>query len=338
MKEAQNSKILRNIYDAFQDLKNDERQRHLNLSLHTILIAIMLVILLSPTTVLAAEEMQGDWFLQFFSSESPSDHNAELTRNQHTILNHGLTQFDQSVTQNGYTVTLESGISDGFRALLKFRVDAPEDIVLEDGQYALLSETDMQLPQSSEGNYGCSYTGGGILEDGNPNDNSILLLEEYCFLPPENTNFSLVEGGPWSFRINEILRYDTSENTTIAEGPWDFTVKFSNDQLATDSVELLEKPIKRSAKCNLNDWEFDIKIKASSVQLRPMSATVRYSWHFSRLLSDVMLNDPIYMIMNDGSRVKATFKMSVNRGKYSECMYLFDRPVSSEDVVSVEFP
>lgn len=340
MKETWKLKKPGRVYDTFFDRIYVKSQRRRSISLRITLASIILVIFLAPTTVFAAEkpQTQEDWFLHFFSSESPSAQNTELTQNQYAVLNHGLTQFDQSVTQNGYTITLESGISDGFRALLKFRVDAPEEVVLKDGQYGLRSETNMQLPRSNEGDYGCSYPGSDTLEDENPNDNSIVLLEEYCFLPPENIEFSLIEGGPWSFRVNEILRYDDSANTTIAEGPWNFTMEFSDDPLVTDSVELLEKPIKRSAKCRLSDWEFDIKIKATSFQLRTLSATVCYSWPFSRLLNDVMINDPIYIILNDGSRIKATFRMSTKRNRCEECMYLFDRPISCEDVAYIEFP
>ncbi len=305
----------------------------------SILISVVTVICLLTTIVYAAESTphSGNWFNQFLG-KAPSETEVVLTQNQQAILDQGVVHFDQSMTHNGYTITLESGISDGRRALFTFRVDAPDGVVFKANQYGLLLETNMKLPDSSEGNYGLGYCGGSILEDDNPNDNSILFLKEYCVQLPIDAEYSTAEGNTWSFHITGIQEYGVSANVLIAEGSWDFTVKFSDNSMVTKFVELLEQPVKCSAKRYLRDWKFNIQAKVTSFQLGTLSATVLYNRPFAGFWDGVMLDNPIYLVMNDGSKVQATFRMSVNRKRYEECMYVFDRPVSFADVAYVEFP
>ena len=52
----------------------------------------------------------------------------------------------------------------------------------------------------------------------------------------------------------------------------------------------------------------------------------------------VFLDKPIYLVLNDGSKVLAKVKMTTYREDYDETLCHFDRPVSPEDVVYIEFP
>lgn len=302
------------------------------------LVIIAALFSLLTMTVFAAENdiLFENWFYDFFSDQTSAQPGEELTENQKAILGQGLVSIDQSVTQNGYTITLESGISDGHRALLKFRVDGPENVSLN-GHYSLLLETDIEMPSNGEENFSVGYSGGTILEDDDPNDNSVTFLREYIFQAPTGTEFSLADGSIWNFHVDGIQEYGDTANSIIADGSWDFTVKFADDLLVTNTVELLEKPIKCSAKRSLRNWKQDIHVKVTSFQLRTISATVLFDKPLTGFWEGVNLDDEIYLVMKDGSRIEAQFQMSANRGSYEECMYLFDCPISFEDVAYVEF-
>ena len=92
------------------------------------------------------------WYTKFFSGEQSTAAVDDLTESQQEIWEHGLVKIDQSVTCNGYTITLESGISDGYRMLIKYRIDAPEGIILDADNYFIHFTTDVQLPSVPNGN------------------------------------------------------------------------------------------------------------------------------------------------------------------------------------------
>lgn len=279
----------------------------------------------------------GHWFSDFFSGKE--EVTTALTENQRSILDHGLVDIQQSVTEQGFTITLESGISDGRRAFLKFRMDAPEDTDLTAGDYSLVIDTNFEMPDGEEGDISASYHGGEVLDE-DPTDSSIVFLEEFLFQPPSGTDFSLSDGSTWNIEVKEITLYRTEPTESIeviCEGNWDFTLKFSDDALVTESTELLQKP----ARCNATRWlgkhKLRTKVTLTSIELRTLSATVTVKKPLTGFWDGMRL-DPIYLVLNDGTRVLAKFRMAVFRDGSMECMYLFDRPISIYDVAYVDIP
>ena len=88
------------------------------------------LISLTAIAALAATEPSATraWFFSFFGDSTQVEAEWILTENQSAILDAGLVEINQSVTCNGYTITLESGLCDGYKALIKCRVDAPEGV------------------------------------------------------------------------------------------------------------------------------------------------------------------------------------------------------------------
>lgn len=281
------------------------------------------------------------WYTKFFSGEPSTAAADNLTESQQEIWAHGLVRIDQSVTCNGYTITLESGISDGYRMLVKYRIDAPEGIILDADTYFIHFTTDMQLPGTADGNLALGSYGSEPLPDSEPSDGSISQLFEWVLQPPEGSDFSITDGSLWTIIFQSIQAENGSgenyERKTICEGTWKFNVTFSDDLLVTQSVELLKKPARCSAVRSLRSGRFPLKVKVTSFELRALSATVRYSKPLTGFWDGVRLN-PICLVMQDGTRIEAHPRMSVNRGSYEECLYLFDRPVAAEDVAYIDFP
>ena len=281
------------------------------------------------------------WYRDFFSSNASTESLEGLTGRQQQIWDRGLVKLDQSVTCNGYTVTLESGISDGYRMLIKYRIDGPEGTALNGDGYQLHYTTDMQIPHFGDGDYSLGVYGEELLQDENPNDGTVYGLFEWLFQPPEGSDFSLTDGTQWNITVHEILEENRSAEknafTTLCQGTWAFQVTFSEDLIVTNSTELVEKPIRCAALRDLGNRRFPLKVRVTSFELRSLSATLRYNMPLTGSWDGITLG-PISLTMRDGTRIEAHFRSSVYRGDHEESLYVFDRPIAPEDVAGIEFP
>lgn len=90
-------------------------------------LAAAAVIVTLTVTVFAAG-YGADWFREFFAKRSE----AELSLGQVEYIDENAVTLDQSQTIGGYTVTLESYISDGNSTYVKVKITAPEGKTLTD--------------------------------------------------------------------------------------------------------------------------------------------------------------------------------------------------------------
>ena len=281
------------------------------------------------------------WYKDFFASNASAENLEDLTGHQQQIWDRGLVKLDQSVTCNGYTVTLESGISDGYWMLIKYRIDGPEGTALNGDGYQLHYTTDMQIPHFGDGDYSLGVYGEEPLQDENPNDGTVYGLFEWLFQPPEGSDFSLTDGTQWNITVHEILEENRSAEknafTTLCQGTWAFQVTFSEDLIVTNSTELVEKPIRCAALRDLGNRRFPLKVRVTSFELRSLSATLRYNMPLTGSWDGITLG-PISLTMRDGTQIEAHFRSSVYRGDHEESLYIFDRPIAPEDVARIEFP
>ena len=142
----------------------------------TRLLLAAVIMVLMTMTIFAAEEIMtyDNWLEDYFSGKEVV---AEISQSQLELLDQGLVTVDQSVTSGGYTVTLETAITDGYVAYLTFRVDAPAGVVLDGGHYGF-REIPMGLfgKDSVEGTVGVASGGWKMLEDADPADGTIRLV------------------------------------------------------------------------------------------------------------------------------------------------------------------
>ena len=308
------------------------------------IILIAALISLTAIAALAATEstVTRAWFFSFFGDNTKEEAELILSENQSAILDAGLVEINQSVTCNGYTITLESGICDGYKALIKCRVDAPEDVCFNAINYALSYEKLIEFTDGTSGGFSrASYTG-YPLEDGNPDDNSMLWLLDMIVQPGENSLFSLANGSEWSFSFSEISELTQSGDdftwNTVCEGLWEFKVIFEDALLVTESTELLSAPVKCLWSLHIRNQKIPVTAKVFSFELRSMTATIRYKRPLIAAYQGVYLDRPIYLVMNDGTKVLVRINMTSYKEDYDETLCHFDRPVSVADVAYIEFP
>lgn len=332
------------VDDGFLDEMNTFKKKtsHGNRRLSTFIVIAAIISLLGLSVFAAEHILPIDyWFYKYFSNDPTPEVINELSENQQEILEHGLVAINQSITDNGWTITLESGISDGYRMLIKYRIEAPDGVILNADNYGLDYTTDIKPPKAEAYNLGAGYYGGDKLEDEDVMDNTVTKLIECTVLPPEGEVFSITDGTVWTIRFHSIKEengsLDDFTRKTLCEGNWEFNVIFTDDLLVTDSVELLDNSVQCSATRYFRSNRFDIKVKVTSFELRTLTATVRYNRPITGFWEGVLLN-PIYVVMNDGARVAATYSQGLNRNDHVECILTFDRPVSVDDVAYIDFP
>lgn len=288
-----------------------------------------------------------EWFNSFFSSDTQEEAEQELTENQSAILHAGLAKINQSVTDQGYTITLESGLCDGYRALIKCRIDAPEGVALNGRNYGFDYSTDITYSSGIPWDFIASSRGSFLIEDDDPNDNSVINVLDIIIQPSTNSDASMADGSIWTITISSIAELAGNDEdaawNTLREGTWEFQVVFEDELLITESVELLDEPVRCDATMFIDNWlihskRLPLKAKVFSFELRPLTTTIRYKRPLIAMFAGVDLEKPIYLVMKDGSKIEVQYRQSLYRKEYDESLCVFDRPVSVEDVEYIEFP
>lgn len=293
-------------------------------------------------------QLTGDWFTSFFANSTQIETDEYLTEDQNLIMDSGLVEIDQSMTVNGYTITLETGICDGYRMLLKFRLDAPEGVVLDGRNYWLDTVIERVTQEEETDGYGTGTIQLHMLDDENTADNSATLILDYQIMPGRDNKYYLTDGAICTVEFSNIQEeygyLDAYERVLLCEGSWNFEVAFDDGLLVAKSRELLERPIRVNSRMLVDNFlirneYLPLTTKVNSVQLRALTAVVHFKRPLIARFSGVDLDDPIYLIMKDGTKIRAIQEIiSYKYDGTDNALYTFNQPVVVEDVVYIEFP
>lgn len=322
--------------------KNQLQQNRILLRLISDAVILLLMISISMPAYATGQEMSTiPWFQQYFSEKNYPESESILTPKQKTLLDESIVRYDQSITQNGYTITLLSGISDGCQSFFNFKISSPDEKAL-DGDYSLTYEIKEDLHYNDDtenpshngdaNKARVSFATMSALEDPNRYDNSVTMLCQ-C-----RTSDSAFASGNIQISISEIIESPANQaeatQSVICSGNWTFYIELPEAQQA---IELLDSSEHCAAKRCFRKWYFDVSVKVTSFQLRTFSATLLYDKPFTGFWEGITLG-PIYLVMDDGTQIKATFNSGANCGDYMECVYVLDQPVPYENVAYVSFP
>lgn len=302
-----------------------------------LLTAAALMALLTMS-VFAAENIltYDNWLTDFFSGKEVV---ADISENQLALLESSITPIDQSVTCDGYTVTLETAITDGYVAYFTFRVDAPEEEILDKARY-LFREVPLDIFGEDIDDGEITVRGGGwrTLEDDDTTDNTVRLLLDISINDPTNMDAALTDKTEKTITLNTFLADAGPESPyeTQAEGQWSFTFTLPDTDLVTQEVEMLSEPVRCTARRLKGQHNFDMAVQITSFRLRPLTATLVYEEPLTGFWDGIIL-DPIYIWLKDGSRVKAWYA----GGSYQDGVCVsnleFEVPIAFADVDYIEF-
>lgn len=257
-----------------------------------------------------------DWFRAFFAEKK----DAELSAGQVEYIDENTMEPKQSQTVNGYTVTLESYISDGAKAYMKFKIQAPEGKELP----KVIFWT-MKPYKNGELVWGGVSSRWGRLDSGEVKGTGLYLLTmEGIPMDGDGLVLSLID----------ICEYD-GEGRLIAEGSWDFELEAPD----TRAIELIDEPVAGVLCKTPNGDEFEVTV--TSACLRAMSLKIVYEETDVQIYADHDF-DAVNVIMKDGSSVTLNWsggrKYTDDEGVHLSADFEVAAPLELDEVAYIKLP
>lgn len=328
------------LLNALNDVEDDlildilpppqKRPRHLRLSL---LLAAVFVVSSLALTALAS----GDgslWFQRFFSGSSGTN----LTNSQKTYIGENTATYQQSQTMNGYTITLDSAISDGVMTLIQFKVTAPEDVVLGLHHYVPENWSSNTLFVNELGQT-YNTSGGWSTIDEDKTDNQLTLLYE-----SNNTwyekHIDQIFGHTWTIRLvglkgEEQLTPEKFDNPPqpqhITDGVWEFQITFP--EKGNETVEFVSDAAICPGMHSFHIHGFQEEdLLITSLKIRALGASLHFQHPEKGEISAEF--DTIFAVMKDGSQIPLK---SYYHGP-GFLTFLFDAPIVPAEIDHILLP
>ena len=292
--------------------------------LGTLLLAAVLILSLAAV---AYAIVKSDWFKSFFESER----NRELTPDQQQFLEENSVGVGESVTVDGYTVTLEAALCDDWELYLKLRIVAPDGITLDfpnaDDGSCLFEDVSYHSSAVDPSSVRYRMRGGGWrpLEDSDGEENTATIV---FYEQTAEGNHPFTDGEMWNVTLSNLMisqqdpekDFFCHEYLLIAEGEWSFTIPLTE---MNERLELIDEPVAFATPYgNLNGPVEYVDILITSFELRPFGATCKVVAD-----TDCLDSFDALVVMKDGSEVKAWRSMAFS--------YRFDEPLLLENVAYV---
>lgn len=291
--------------------------------------------MISLLAVTAAATENG-WFLTWFSDNAEEP----LTTQQVQYVEQNEQSFDESRTHDGFTMELRSAITDGEKAYICLGITAPEDTVLNKTNIegyspmkpTLLAgnwSTDFLTNQSGETFFG--YSSIASVEDYDGLSNTQNLVIQLSADSHEMGADAFGADAVWKLKFEDLIakytndayyqelmngKYKGMENfhfteeegkqlypeVVLAEGVWDFTVRFQEPDV--QEAELITSPVAANASVGMNEKGEGVcrEVNITSFVLRSLSASLRTD--DTTFAPDFAAAGDIFAVMQDGSKVR----------------------------------
>ena len=303
-----------------------------------ITMAVLCIVMLGVGGVLAATLDLGDLFRSIFSMQQGSP----ISENQATYIEEHMADIGESVTVNGYTVTVKGALTDGTTAHILVDIIAPEGEDIESVSHGFHLDFDKlrYKDQDHISKVGASFR---PLDDNDGKTNTSSIVIVYKVQSFIGSNFTLADGRNRIMRLYDFCYVEDVYPYTyriVSEGPWTFSFAFA--AVENKEVELLQAPIFGSYS-QISGNHVDATIH--SVMMKGLSATVYYT-----LAPDEVQEagdfGALKFVMKDGSEHYAYPDMAgqtaqTNNGDLIPnsgchyCTYVFEAPLTYEDVDTV---
>lgn len=291
--------------------------------------ALLTAALIAGTLVLTAFASSDASFRlwEFFVKRS----DVVLSENQHQFVEENAIPIQDSQTHDGYTLTLDTAISDGICTYIRFQLTAPEGTVLDARSYDsaehtwLMSTLGKRFPGS----------GGWDTVDDDPTDNTVTLILT-LFHGWDEDNYDSIFDHTWKLRFDGLEatylhNWDTPEmsieEVLISDEVWDFTITFPKQ--GNTEIEFISEPV--TCHGNVNGF-YKENISITSLRVRALSAVLTFRHPMAEALNGSF--DTIYAIMKDGSMAK----LNEASGAPNHLTFHFDAPIVLEDIDHILLP
>ncbi len=266
------------------------------------------------------------WFQTYFAKQSQQP----LTPPQVAQVQASTQDLGQSLTLEGYTMTLESAIADPWNCYLKLTITGPQGTVMDNhqgyGMYNVPSPEDLYhvfAPVS-----GAEFSGVGVWEnqpDDNPEDNQVSILYRYNLNRDSGVNF---ETDPlWRLTVRNLTAWGdrVEEDRLLAQGDFCFDITF--DKLSPGEKIFIYQPLAYTFRSMGGGAPVEGAI--TSCVLRPMGGELTISG-----CAEAVGFNKLPVVMKDGTQVDLCSGTWGN-GSYS---YFLRAPIDLEEVDHILLP
>jgi len=328
--------------DIILDAKAPQTGRRL--SLRRILLVAAVVVLAGSLGIsaLAAADKAG-WFRDMFADKAGS----ELTPGQESFIRDNTVDVGMKQTRNGYTLTLDSAVTDGKLAYFRFLLTAQEGTKLDADWYGANYGTTM-LNEAGENFLSGEGSGAGGMRwitepEGRQEDRVWLLLEtDRSFfgdaIPLSDHIWTVyIYGLKAGYPQEDLgLRYET-----LAEGCWEFQIRFPEG--CERELELIREPVTTSCVLDTGrtiDMEAGViyvtteacPVQITSFRLRALTAELTFAYPEKDQINGRF--GDIYVVMKDGTKIRLTD----NSVMPNFLSYTLEAPVDLDQADHILFP
>ena len=338
--EPFNRSNLQNIKDIFEEKTGVElesvRRTSRRSVKRTLLTAAVVTCFLSLTCYAAATPVGiGDFFKSLFSARQENP----LSTSQTEYISHRVATIGDSVTRNGYTVTVKGALTDGTTAHILVDIVAPDGIDLE----SITPGFDLTMKGLCyEDQHGINKVGASFrpIKDYDGQANTYSMVIEYKVETMIGSNFTLADGRNRTMHLADIWYVEDEYPYSfchVAEGPWVFNFAFT--AMENKEVELLQTPIFGSYS-QISGKQVEATIH--SVLMKGLSVTVYYTLSPDEV-QEAGDFGALRFLMKDGSEHYVYPSMAGQTAQISNdklilgsgchyCTYVFETPINYEDV------
>lgn len=318
-----------------------------NISRRAAAVLVAAILLMAMTITACANPNTVNWFRTFFHTKG----GRQLTDGQLQYIDENTVAQNQSQTCNGYTITVDSAISDGAKALVKMTLTAPEGEVLDADWYSFRVE---DAPHTENGKqFGSGSYGWINADDDNKEDNTADLLLHMDLVPApaerleglDSNYYNIYYTGEnlnehiWTIRITDVcavrqIGWKTPdyhlEEKILTDGVWEFQIKFAED---TTIIELIDEPAACPAEVKQWPEEGDEEVLITSLKLRALGAEMQFTFPEKGEPVNADFGN-IHVVMKDGCEVSMrAFCLYPNN-----LTFTFSAPIALEEVSHVLLP
>lgn len=326
-----NSDVIR---DAKEDVleSSDPKHRAGGRRLATILIVAALLLALSIAAL--AYFGVGDWFRSFFTERSGGN----LSPGQQQYIDEKAVGIGQSMTCNGWTVTVESALCDGYSTYIKVNVEAPEGTVLDGKTYSFESDS-LPMLATDEQKSAVMHSGRGweLLRDEDGKNNTITLLRHSYVTMAPGSGFSYTDGAVRTLRLENLCVWQDDKEVVVAEGVWSFNIVFAeSDENETGEIELISEPVLCQGQRMMGDT---VEVRITSFILSALGAVCQYEF-IGDDTPEALAFEGVLAVMKDGSAVEARPGAgSLNsETNIANASFKFSAPIALNEVDYILFP
>lgn len=326
--------MARNVFrkrDA-QEARRRKRLRRLGTTLTAVGVVFCLMVTAGFGYAFAASLGIIQDFLGIFGSQP------QLTPCQQAYVEEHLAEIGESVTQNGFTLTLKGAMTDGTAAYLLVDITGPEDADIEGLALGSVIDFDkLNLADTKSTPIRSSKATFIPISDGDGLQNTLSLVIQYHVFPSPGGEFTLADGKSRILHLENLI-YNEKEypypERTMAEGVWAFQFAFT--KVDDRERELLTSPISGSY-TQLSGKQVNATI--FSFMMKGLSATLYYN------LEDGQVQEAgdfgiLQFVLKDGSVIeaypeKAGQTSGMENAGCLYCTYVSQAPILWEDVSRV---